>query len=83
MAELRKLALHFDYKDLEEMLRDRLVCGVNDDRMQWRLLSELKLTFKMALELCQAMEAASKDVKEMQGKLAEDTAMHTCVPKTK
>lgn len=37
VAELRKLALHCDYKDWEEMLRDRLVCGVNDDRIQQRL----------------------------------------------
>ena len=83
VAELRKLALHCDYKDtLSEMLRDRLVCGVNDDRMQRRLLSETKLTFDKALELCQAMESASKDVKEMQWKLAEDTALHARVPKT-
>ncbi|XP_037398305.1 uncharacterized protein K02A2.6-like [Pygocentrus nattereri] len=83
VAELRKLALHCDYKDaLSEMLRDRLVCGVNDDRMQRRLLSETKLTFDKALELCQAIESASKDVKEMQGKLAEDTALHARVPKT-
>ncbi|KAL6471846.1 hypothetical protein MHYP_G00204960 [Metynnis hypsauchen] len=82
VAELRKLALHCDYKDaLSEMLRDRLVCGVNDDRMQWRLLSETKLTFDKALELCQAIESASKDVREMQGKLAEDTALHARLPK--
>lgn len=82
MVELRKLALHCDYKDLEEMLRDRLVCGVKDEGMQRRLLSESKLTFEKALELCQAMEAASKDVIEMQGKLSVDTAMHTRVQKT-
>uniref|UniRef100_A0A3Q2PSJ4 CCHC-type domain-containing protein n=1 Tax=Fundulus heteroclitus TaxID=8078 RepID=A0A3Q2PSJ4_FUNHE len=83
VAELRKLALHCGYKDaLSEMLRDRLVCGVNDNRMHWRLLSEAKLTFEKALELCQAMESASKDVNEMQEKLAEDTALHARVPKT-
>ncbi|KAL6480987.1 hypothetical protein MHYP_G00090670 [Metynnis hypsauchen] len=82
VAELRKLALHCDYKDaLSEMLRDRLVCGVNDDRMQRRLLSETKLTFDKALELCQAIESASKDVREMQGKLSEDTALHAHLPK--
>ena len=48
VAELRKLALHCDYKDaLSEMLRDRLVCGVNDDRMQRRLLSETKLLIRL------------------------------------
>ncbi|RXN12042.1 putative protein K02A2.6-like protein [Labeo rohita] len=43
------------------MLRDRLVCGVNDDRMQRRLLSEVELTFEKALTICQAMESANKN----------------------
>ena len=49
------------------MLRDRLVCGINDESIQRRLLAEATLTFKMALELAQGMEAAAKDVREMQG----------------
>lgn len=64
------------------MLRDRLVCGVNDDRMQRRLLSEVDLTFDKAMKLCQAMESASKDVRDLQGRLAKDTALNTRVTKT-
>ena len=49
IARLRKIAEHCDFKDtLEEMLRDRLVCGVKNDRIQRRLLSEKNLTFKSA-----------------------------------
>ena len=41
VAELRKLSEHCDYGDqLTEMLRDRLVCGINDVRIQTKLLSE-------------------------------------------
>ena len=44
------------------MLRDRLVCGVNDQRIQRRLLAEANLTFNKAL---QALEAAVKNAKEL------------------
>jgi hypothetical protein len=33
------------------MLRDRLVCGINQPSMQRRLLAEVALTFKKALEI--------------------------------
>ena len=48
------------------MLRDRLVCGVRDIRMQRRLLAEPKLTLKPALDLSLAIEAADKDASEIQ-----------------
>ena len=35
------------------MLRDRLVCGINDSGIQLRLLSEPDLTFKKAFDLAQ------------------------------
>ena len=38
------------------MLRDRLVCGINDDRIQRRLLSESSLQFQKAWEIARAME---------------------------
>ena len=47
VAELRRLAEHCNYGDsLNEMLRDCLVCGVNDNRLQRRLLAEANLMFK-------------------------------------
>ena len=61
IAALRQLAEHCDYKDtLQEMLRDRLVCGVNLAGIQKRLLAEKDLTFTKALDIAQALEAAEK-----------------------
>ena len=41
MAELRRLTEHCNYGDsLNDMLRDRLVCGVMHERTQQKLLSE-------------------------------------------
>ena len=51
------------------MLRDRLICGINNDRMQHRLLAESKLSFEKAYELAQAMDTADHDAKELQGPL--------------
>ena len=54
VAELRCIAEHCEL--LDEILRDRLVCGVKDTRIQRRLLAEPKLTFAKALEIAQAAE---------------------------
>ncbi len=70
VAILRKLAHDCNYGEkLTEMLRDRLVCGINDDRIQHRLLDETDLTFEKALKIAQAMETAYKDVRHLQAQL--------------
>ena len=68
VAELRKLAEHCEFGDmLEDMLRDRLVSGIEDIQIQHHLLSESKLTLKRALEIASAMELAAKDAKVIRG----------------
>ena len=42
------------------MLRDRIVCGINDSTIQRRLLGEKELTFARAYEIAQSMESAAK-----------------------
>lgn len=72
VAVLRELAQHCNYGDkLTEMLRDRLVCGIADDRIQRRLLVEPDLTFDKALKLAQAIETANKDIRDLQQKALE------------
>ena len=41
------------------MLRGRLVCGVNHQGLQRKLLAETSLTFKSALKLAQSVEASA------------------------
>ena len=69
VAELRSIATYCEFKDatITEMMRDRLVCGVRDKRLQQRLLAEPdNVAFDKALKLAQSFEAAEKDVKDMQ-----------------
>ena len=57
LAELRKLTLNCDFKDfLDQALRDRFVCGLQNNSIRWRLLAEKKLMLKSVIELAKAME---------------------------
>ena len=48
------------------MLRDRLVCGLRDTRVQRRLLAEPKLMFAKALELAQEAQLAKEGARILQ-----------------
>ena len=66
VAQLRKLSEYCDFKDtLADMLRDRLVCGCRDKRLQCKLLAEKDLTFDQALTIAKAVETAEKEAKDL------------------
>ena len=68
VSQLRSLSENCGFGDtLEDMLRDRVVCGIQDDGIQRRLLAESDLKFAKAVELAQSMETAARNVKELQG----------------
>ncbi len=50
---------------LDDMLRDRLVCGINEGRLQRRLLAETTLSFSKVLSLAQAYESAEKNAHDL------------------
>ena len=77
VAALREISEFCDYKDqLEDMLRDRLVCGVHINAIQMRLLSETELTFEKAFKLATSIESASHDSKTLTGKQPETLPVH-------
>ena len=58
-AELRRLAVTCKCgANLEEMLRDRFICGLYDTKIQKALLSKKTLTFNEARETALSMELA-------------------------
>ena len=60
------LSEHYDFQNtLEEMLRDRLVCGINDEQIQRRLLAESSLDFKKAMKLATSMETDAKNARDL------------------
>ena len=67
LAELWNLARYCEYgQNLDEMLRDRLVCRINDGKIQRRLLSEKELTLKRTWEIIVGMESTDKYADDLQ-----------------
>ena len=66
VATLRQIAEYCDYKEtLNDMIRDRLVCGINHEGIQKKLLAEKNLTYEKALEIALAMETAEQGTKDL------------------
>ena len=65
VARLRQLSEGCKFKELNSMLRDRLVVGCKDKATQRKLLSESELTFDKALKVAMAMEIANRDVEQL------------------
>ena len=66
VAELRAIGEHCGFGGmLNEMIRDRIVCGVNDHIIQRRLLQEPELTYKQSYDSTVAMETATKDIQDL------------------
>ena len=69
VAELKHLSEHCEFAGtLNDMLCDCIVCGINDSRIQRRLLAEPDLNYKKAYELALALEAADKSAQDLQTK---------------
>ncbi|XP_041379565.1 uncharacterized protein LOC121392407 [Gigantopelta aegis] len=67
VAHLRELSEHCQFGDtLNDMLRDRLICGCNDDRLQRLLLQKPSpLTIDKAFTIAQAHESAERSAKDL------------------
>ena len=66
VAELRKLSEHCEFgENLEENLRDKLVCGLNDEKIQQKLLAIRGLNLQRAIDTAVAIEAAARSHKEL------------------
>ena len=68
IARLRQLSRGCQFGTfLEEMIRDRLVCGISSDLIQNRLLSEPELSLQKATEMAVALETAGRNQQELAG----------------
>lgn len=59
-----KLTKHCQFRN--DILCERLVCGIHHEGIQKRLLTEPDLTFKQAVEITISMETAAKYALELQ-----------------
>ncbi|XP_038643484.1 uncharacterized protein LOC119959009 [Scyliorhinus canicula] len=63
------------------MLRDRLVCGINNVATQRKLLTEPTLTFQQAIQIVFSRESAERGVQELQGMEVHAFGCNTSVQK--
>ncbi|XP_031789191.1 uncharacterized protein LOC116418285 [Nasonia vitripennis] len=61
IARLKKLATHCNFTELDNAIRDQLVCGVSDKDIRIKLFEEKTLTLQKAQEIAIAREAAVKN----------------------
>nr|XP_026499742.1 uncharacterized protein K02A2.6-like isoform X1 [Vanessa tameamea] len=66
IVELRKLSSGCNFSDLERMLRDRLVCGMCDSRLQYELLKRENLQYQHVVDAMLSSESAGRDVRIIQ-----------------
>ena len=67
-ATLRKLAVYCNFgANLEDELRDHIVCGLRNESLQCRLRTEVDLTYKKVMDMAQATELADKNAKALRG----------------
>ena len=77
LANLKKLLLYCEFRtNLNDMLRDRLVCGLHNELIQKRLLSEPDLSLAKESENALAMEVAAKDTLELQGNINKESEVN-------
>ena len=73
IAALKKIAAQCEYGDqLEENIRDQLVCGVRDEGITNKLLQEVDLDYTKAITLATQIELSRKGAKSLTCRGGED-----------
>ena len=78
LADLRRLAKDCQFGGcLSTALRDQMVCGLNTEALQQKLLAEANLTLDKAVEIAQAYEAATQETKVLRRNPLKQTGADT------
>uniref|UniRef100_A0A1B0CIL0 Uncharacterized protein n=1 Tax=Lutzomyia longipalpis TaxID=7200 RepID=A0A1B0CIL0_LUTLO len=56
IKDLKKLAINCNFADLQDTLRDRLICGMKDKMIRKKLIAEKNLTFQKACDIAMNVE---------------------------
>lgn len=76
VAVSKQLSEHCNFgTHLQDALRDRFVCGLNNEAIQKRLLTEAVLTFQKAVEIAVAAETVAREAQQLSSSLKVN-AMH-------
>ncbi|XP_064638291.1 uncharacterized protein LOC135494308 [Lineus longissimus] len=71
-TQLKSLAQTCEFLNLkDELIRDRIVCGISDDGVRKKLLQQSKLTLKLCIDICRAAETTTAQVKAMKSSTSD------------
>ncbi|XP_017892179.1 uncharacterized protein K02A2.6-like [Ceratina calcarata] len=65
LKEVKTLAKGCEFLEEKDMIRDRIVLGINDSKVQEKLLSIRDLKLEKAIQICKAAEVLKEQMKEM------------------
>lgn len=66
LSDLRKIASCCEFGAIkDELIKDRIVCGIHNPKIKDRLLRETKLDMTRAIEICKAAEETDKHIKKL------------------
>lgn len=72
MANLKRLSTYCDFgSSLNDVIRDRFVCGLKNKATKRKLLSEKRLTYERAVEIAVSDEMATRDTGEMEQQMTQ------------
>lgn len=64
--DLNKLAMSCEFKELkEDLVKDKMICGLREEALRERLLREYDLTLKKALDICSVAEMSRAQANNM------------------
>ena len=77
VTQLRTLSENCEYADLEEsLIRDRVVLGINNDKLREKLLHKPDLTLQRAIEDIQVYESTKKQMKQITDNSSQSSNIH-------
>ncbi|XP_076666560.1 uncharacterized protein LOC143368070 [Andrena cerasifolii] len=65
VKDLKKLSQSCEFRDEQDMIRDRIVLGINNTKVQEKLLSVKDLELEKAVQMCKAAELLKERMKEL------------------
>ena len=65
MTDLRKAIKITEYKEQDDMIRDRIIIGIHNKHVQEKLLRESHLILKKAITISRTIEASGTQAKEL------------------
>ena len=82
VAELRKLTLNCNFREfLDEVLQDRIVCGLISNSTRRRLLAERTLTLKTAINFAKTLESAEVETQLINPEIIKNEKAFVIKPK--